>query len=176
MISNDSERQSRRNSAVKTSNNAGKKLLINVKSSENENKLQAKPMQRRMPLDRQLKRGDSRWRRQNRRELHLLRSDLSQVGTSRALSCRRKLCHRCHSAVNSVNQLALLTDHRRTLGGLSTPFCRMLRRLHQNDLSNKTLMSIMPDLQCNAILRHISTTMRIRSVERPVRLSMTMRI
>jgi hypothetical protein len=103
LISNDRERLSRRNSAVKTSNNAAKKLLVSAKSSESESKLPAKPMQRGMPLDKQLKSDDSRWKRQSRQELPLLQSDLSLVGTSRAQSCRTKPCHPCPSVVSSLN-------------------------------------------------------------------------
>ena len=80
-ILNDSERQSRRNSAVKTSNSVVKRLLVSAKSNENENKLPLKLMQRGMPLDKQLKREDLSWRRQSRQQLHLLQSDLNLVGT-----------------------------------------------------------------------------------------------
>jgi hypothetical protein len=79
-ILNDSEKRSRRNSAVKTSNNVARRLLVSAKSNENESKLPVRLMQRGMPLDKQLKREGLSWRRQSRQPLHLLQSDLNLVG------------------------------------------------------------------------------------------------
>ena len=78
-ISNANELRSRRKSAAKKNSNAAKRLLANGKFNENESKLRAWRMLRRVLLDKPSKRGDLKWRRQSRLELHLQQSDPSRA-------------------------------------------------------------------------------------------------
>ena len=79
LILNDSEQQLKKKNAVRKSNSVVKKLLDNERFNENESKLPLMLMPKGVLHDRLLRRGDLKWRRPNKRKLHLLQFDPSLV-------------------------------------------------------------------------------------------------